>query len=128
MNQEWYYVDGATQTQQGPFSVDELGKLFAISGLTGSTLVWRDGLEAWSPLSMAPSLHARVTLAWRAFRSRSTTLAGEGTHDIGGGIHAATPASGVVVESGSGEVKPLWGSLGIGCFHHMITRQNRFLD
>lgn len=62
MHHEWYYVDDATKTQHGPCSVKELGKLSATRRVTGSTLVWRHGMESWSPLSLLLPLHAQVAL------------------------------------------------------------------
>lgn len=47
----WYYaLDGK---QQGPASEEELARLAASGTITGATLVWREGLGDWQPLSVA---------------------------------------------------------------------------
>lgn len=62
MESGWYYADAAAKTPHGPFSVNDLGKLSAASCVTGSTLVWKDGMKDWSPLSSMRSLYAHAVL------------------------------------------------------------------
>lgn len=115
--QAWYYVHDTTRTQQGPCSVTQLGILFAASRVTDSTLVWSNGMVAWSPLSMVSSLYVQVTQAKIASRPRPLRLAGGGTHAVGGGAHAPTPASGAAAGTrASGEVQSLgsWKSSNCG--------------
>lgn len=48
---EWHYEkDGA---QHGPISEMDLHSLYQSQQVTGTTLVWREGLENWSPLAQA---------------------------------------------------------------------------
>ena len=46
----WYYADSQNR-QQGPISADALLDLHRQGLLSGSTLVWSEGLEDWQPLS-----------------------------------------------------------------------------
>lgn len=45
----WYYT--TTTGQQGPFTADDMKRRIASRELSSSTLVWRDGMTDWSPLS-----------------------------------------------------------------------------
>ena len=47
----WYYTDGSSQ--QGPLTEAQLGTLLQRGQVTFSTLVWREGMQEWSPLSQA---------------------------------------------------------------------------
>lgn len=105
---EWYYVDDATNAQQGPCTVQQLGELFAASSVTDSTLLWKDGQADWSALSTLASLRAQVV----ASRSGPPALPAKTLPSVpakprayggGGGAFAQAQASGVVVESMSGE-------------------------
>ena len=46
----WYYTD-AEQQRQGPLSTDELKQYFRREAILDDTLVWRDGMAQWRPLS-----------------------------------------------------------------------------
>ena len=46
---EWYYADAAN-TRQGPLTTPALLQLHQQGTLGDDTLLWRDGLEAWTPL------------------------------------------------------------------------------
>ncbi|VXA97284.1 conserved membrane hypothetical protein [Luteimonas sp. 9C] len=46
---EWYYAD-TTNTRQGPITTPALLQLRQQGTLGDDTLLWRDGLEAWTPL------------------------------------------------------------------------------
>ena len=46
----WYYANPDGQPQ-GPLSSTDLHALYAAGQLSSGTLVWRDGLEQWQPLS-----------------------------------------------------------------------------
>ncbi|CAM9809864.1 unnamed protein product, partial [Choristocarpus tenellus] len=63
MADSWFYVDGATNAQQGPCSIPELGRLLASSAIGDSTFVWKDGQPGWEPLSSISHLHAQVKAA-----------------------------------------------------------------
>ena len=46
---EWLYVDTSTNTQRGPVTLSLLIKMLEKGiGVSGSTLVWRAGMENWS--------------------------------------------------------------------------------
>ncbi|CBJ33810.1 conserved unknown protein [Ectocarpus siliculosus] len=105
MAEAWYYVDDATNAQQGPCTIPELERLYASSSVTDSTLFWKDGQADWSALSALPSLHAQVTAPPQrgppALPAKTLPpvpakpRAGGG----GGGAYAAAQASGAVVQS-----------------------------
>ena len=47
---EWYYADPSAQ-RQGPLPAETLRELFQSGRITVDTLVWRDGMPQWRPLS-----------------------------------------------------------------------------
>lgn len=47
----WYYA--LNGQQQGPVPAEELGRLASAGVIAATTLVWRDGLADWQPLSVA---------------------------------------------------------------------------
>jgi len=51
---QWYYADANGQ-RQGPFSAEELEGHVRHARLGPATLVWRDGLQDWQPLSTVAS-------------------------------------------------------------------------
>lgn len=113
MTETWYYVDDATNAQQGPCTVEELGKLFAASSVTDGTLFWKDGQADWSALSTLSSLHAQVMAARGGppalpaktlppVPAKPRASAGGGGYGGGGGAYEAAQASGAVVQSMSG--------------------------
>ncbi len=50
MSSQWYYADAKNQ-QQGPVEAAWLANAFKDGSVAASTLVWREGLAAWVPLS-----------------------------------------------------------------------------
>ncbi|CAM9337879.1 unnamed protein product, partial [Hapterophycus canaliculatus] len=107
MAETWYYVDDTSNAQQGPCTIPELGKLFAASSVTDSTLFWTDGQPDWSALSALSALHAQVAAAARggppalpaktlppvpAKPRTSAGWGGGGGGGGGGGAYAATQA------------------------------------
>lgn len=114
---EWYYVDDATNAQQGPCTVHQLGELLAASSVTDSTLFWKDGQAGWSALSSLSALHAQVvasrgggppalpakTLPPVPAKPRASAGGGYGGGGGGGGAFAQAQASGAVVQSMSGD-------------------------
>lgn len=51
---QWFV--GADGQQQGPFGPDVLAQQAGSGQLTRDTLVWRDGMEQWSPAGQVPEL------------------------------------------------------------------------
>ncbi len=51
---QWYYADAQGQ-RQGPFTAGELGGHVRQQRLSAQSLVWRDGLDDWQPLSALAS-------------------------------------------------------------------------
>lgn len=116
MAETWYYVDDTTNSQQGPCTVPELGRLLASSSIGDSTLVWKDGQPGWEALSSLSSLHAQVmaarggppalpakTLPPLPAKPRAAAGGGSGySGGGGGGAYAAAQASAPVVQSMSG--------------------------
>jgi type IV pilus assembly protein PilA len=47
---QWYYVD-ANEQRQGPVAVAALAQAYAAGWLDRDSLVWRDGMAQWQPLS-----------------------------------------------------------------------------
>lgn len=59
----WYYADAAGE-RQGPIDSDELRQRYALGELRPGTLVWRDGLADWQPLSaLATELDLALAIA-----------------------------------------------------------------
>ena len=54
MKDEWWYA--IDQTRLGPVSLDALRKMRSEGILSESSLVWREGMPAWLPLSEVPDL------------------------------------------------------------------------
>ncbi|CAM6094300.1 unnamed protein product [Calypogeia fissa] len=52
----WFILDGAQQTQ-GPYTAPEIREHYASGYLTLETLVWKEGLAQWSPLSSLSDLY-----------------------------------------------------------------------
>jgi len=55
---KWYYsINGA---QQGPVDDEEMRAMLASGMVHSSTLVWRDGMDAWQPLSSQPEWATQI--------------------------------------------------------------------
>lgn len=52
---QWYYSKNATQ--MGPVPQDELLAKLASGEVSGTDMVWRDGMPDWRPASTMPELH-----------------------------------------------------------------------
>lgn len=52
---QWYYGSPAGQT--GPVGDDEIRALIASGAVAAETLVWRDGMQDWTPMRMVPELN-----------------------------------------------------------------------
>lgn len=129
MAEPWYYVDDATNAQQGPCTIPELGSLFAASSIGDSTLVWQEGQAGWEALASVSHLHAQVmaakagppalpakTLPPLPAKPRAASAGGAGAGGGGGGgAYAAAQASAPVVQSMSGTI---W--FGLFCHIHAM--------
>ncbi len=49
MNKEWFVFKGTQHI--GPFSVEEIAKLYQSKEISAQTLIWKEGTEGWNPLS-----------------------------------------------------------------------------
>jgi len=58
MQEEWWYSSG--DARKGPVSLDTLRQLLLECKVAESTLVWREGLANWAPLSELPELQQVV--------------------------------------------------------------------
>lgn len=60
----WYYIDG--ESEKGPFPTQQLQMMIGMSTLPAQTLVWREGMENWTPIQnteLAPHLPAMEAMA-----------------------------------------------------------------
>lgn len=87
---EWYY--GENGQEHGPVCQAELDELIASQRVTPATLVWREGMHSWLPLSSAGG-HQLVTLAGQA------TVHGSGTLPVYPRYEINAPSSGLAVAS-----------------------------
>lgn len=58
MQEEWWYV--SDDMRKGPVSIETLRQLLLERKVSEGTLVWKEGLEKWAPLSEIPDLHQFV--------------------------------------------------------------------
>ena len=49
---DWFY--GKEGTQHGPVSDQEIGTFISSGQIDGSTIIWREGMADWLPLSQVP--------------------------------------------------------------------------
>jgi hypothetical protein len=68
---QWYYSKNATQL--GPISLDELRAKFASGEVSGTDMVWREGMTDWKPASSVPELFAPVVSPQPAELTGGTT-------------------------------------------------------
>ena len=54
---DWYYAVGSEQ--KGPINESELKANFATHTLPVDTLVWKDGMDAWTPANQVPAFSFR---------------------------------------------------------------------
>lgn len=55
-NDEWYYL-GAAHEQKGPHTSAWIHGLVRSGAVAPTSLAWKDGLAAWTPISKLPELH-----------------------------------------------------------------------
>jgi len=53
-NSEWYYAKAGQQ--HGPVSKEILVDMIKAGGLSGGAMVWRDGMDSWSPVTSVAEL------------------------------------------------------------------------
>lgn len=51
MNDEWHYLDGTNSV--GPMDATALRAALTEGRITRETLVWRQGMEGWSPIRVS---------------------------------------------------------------------------
>jgi hypothetical protein len=56
---EWFYA--LNQEQKGPVSFEQLKGLLQAGVITGSSLVWREGMSEWSPAEVVPNLRQFIS-------------------------------------------------------------------
>ena len=49
MNKDWFVFKGTHHL--GPFSVEEIAEFYREGEISATTLVWREGVEKWEPVS-----------------------------------------------------------------------------
>ncbi len=54
---DWYYA--ANNEQKGPINESELKANFAANKLPADTLVWKDGMDNWTPANQVPAFTFR---------------------------------------------------------------------
>lgn len=57
----WYYSQN--NQQLGPVAEDQLKSMLRSSALAGNSLVWKEGMTDWKPVSEVPELAVAVTVA-----------------------------------------------------------------
>src|SRR5690349_3560101 len=60
---EWYYLGGPQRERMGPVGFDVLRDLASSGRLAPDALVWRAGMQQWSPASTLPGLFAATAPA-----------------------------------------------------------------
>jgi hypothetical protein len=58
---DWFY--GKDGTQHGPVSDQEIGGLLQSGQIDGTTIIWREGMADWLPISQVPEFQSTVTPA-----------------------------------------------------------------
>lgn len=56
---DWFY--GKDGTQHGPVSEHELSSLSATGQIDGQTIIWRDGMADWLPMSQVPEFQSNTS-------------------------------------------------------------------
>jgi uncharacterized membrane protein len=72
---DWYYA--ADNEQKGPINESELKAHFATNKLPTDTLVWKDGMENWTPANQVPAFSFRQPPAPAKTQPASLTPAPE---------------------------------------------------
>ncbi len=54
---DWYYA--ADNEQKGPINESELKEKLAANAIPGDTLVWKDGMDNWTPANQVPAFSFR---------------------------------------------------------------------
>lgn len=58
---DWFY--GKDGTQHGPVSDQEIGGLITSGEIDGTTIIWREGMADWLPISQVPEFQSSLTPA-----------------------------------------------------------------
>ncbi len=54
MSTRWYYAKAGTNDRQGPVAVEQVQEKLRTGELTGSDIVWRQGMPQWAPIGAMP--------------------------------------------------------------------------
>ena len=87
---QWYYADRQRQ-QHGPLETEQLSELFRSGQIDSASLVWREGLEQWQPLS---SLRHELNLAAPSAPTGPVT-----PHDTNASTETAATSHGLDVQA-----------------------------
>lgn len=78
---DWFVHDG--QRGSGPITADALRIMLATGAITPDTLVWRTGMETWTPASSVPGIGAPPTIPSAGGNTRFEGVAAESSIDSG---------------------------------------------
>ena len=63
MIKEWFFIDATSNNQQGPVTTETVQKMmYKNSGYNASTMIWRNGQEAWKTISEVEEFKTIVKL------------------------------------------------------------------
>jgi hypothetical protein len=85
---DWFY--GKDGTQHGPVSDHEIGGLLQSGQIDGTTIIWREGMADWLPLSQVPEFQSTVAPA--TIRGGNATPAAASPYTTPSAATAATAA------------------------------------
>jgi uncharacterized membrane protein len=110
---DWYYA--ADNEQKGPVNEAELKENLATNKLPADTLVWKDGMDAWTPANQVPAFSFRQppipakVQPTNATKSAATTST-DSTTPVSVSSVLGTPES-LEVEPDDAEKNKVWGIL-----------------
>ena len=58
---QWYYMSGPNKL--GPVTIHTMLQMIQTGAVTASTMVWREGMSAWSPASALPEFSYALSSA-----------------------------------------------------------------
>jgi uncharacterized membrane protein len=76
---DWYYA--VNNEQKGPVNESELKTQLAGNKLAANTLVWKEGMDNWTPASQVPAFSFREPPAPATLSSQATTIRTPGVNN-----------------------------------------------